>query len=357
MLSARAALAARPADHSHFPTMIEHHHWHPVASACDLGAAPLAAHLLGQPLVLWRGDAGRAHAFVDRCPHRGARLSLGRVEGGRLECPYHGWQFEGRGRCVHVPALPQFQPPAGHRAGAFDVQEAHGLLWVRLAAGPQGEGEGDAIAAGLPLPAFAAESDARLRKLNCGPYDVAASAPRIVENFLDMSHFGFVHEGWLGARDAAAIDDYRVEPTPTGLLATGCKAWQPQSNLHSTTAAQVEYTYEVTGPYAAVLTKLPESGTTAVEGWRESIALYICPVTPESSRVWFRLAVADFDSPDARLRDFQHTIFTQDQPVLESQEPRRLPLDLRAELHTAADKASSAYRRYLRGCGITFGTC
>ncbi|AVS95176.1 aromatic ring-hydroxylating dioxygenase subunit alpha [Paracidovorax avenae] len=325
--------------------MIEHHHWHPVALAEDVGAAPLAALLLDQPLVLWRDAAGAPHAFPDRCPHRGARLSLGRVHDGRLECPYHGWQFEGGGRCVHVPALPQFQPPAGHRVECFGVREAHGLVWVRLA-------PGDAA-----LPAFAAEDDARLRKLNCGPYDVAASAPRIVENFLDMSHFGFVHEGWLGARDAAAIDDYRVEPTPTGLLATGCKAWQPQSNLHSTAAAQVEYTYEVTAPYTAVLTKLPEAGTTAVGGWRESIALYICPVTPESSRVWFRLAVADFDSPDARLRDFQHTIFTQDQPVLESQQPRRLPLDLRAELHTAADKASSAYRRYLRGCGITFGVC
>jgi len=337
--------------------MIEHHHWHPVAAACDLGAAPLAAHLLGQPLALWRDDGGRAHAFADRCPHRGARLSLGRVEGGRLECPYHGWQFEGAGRCVHVPALPQFQPPAGHRAGAFGVQEAHGLVWVRLASRPEGEGADADADAGLPLPAFAAEGDARLRKLVCGPYDVAASAPRIVENFLDMSHFGFVHEGWLGARGAAAIDDYRVEPTPTGLLATGCKAWQPQSNLHSTAPAQVEYTYEVTGPYAAVLTKLPEAGTTAVEGWRESIALYICPVTPESSRVWFRLAVADFDAPDQKLRDFQHTIFTQDQPVLESQEPKRLPLNLRAELHTAADKASSAYRRHLKALGITFGTC
>ena len=172
-----------------------------------------------------------------------------------------------------------------------------------------------------------------------------------------LKRLSVVHEGWLGSRNATAIDDYRVEPTPTGLLATGCKAWQPQSNLHSTAPAQVEYTYEVTGPYAAVLTKIPEAGTTAIDGWRESIALFICPVTPVQSRVWFRLAVADFDSPDEKLQAFQHTIFTQDQPVLESQVPRRLPLDLRAELHTAADKASSAYRRFLRQSGITFGVC
>ena len=80
-------------------------------------------------------------------------------------------------------------------------------------------------------------------------------------------------------------------------------------------------------------------------------------MSPETGRVWFRLAVADFDSSDDKLRDFQHTIFMQDQPVLESQRPRCLPLDLRAELHTAADKASSAYRRHLKNLGITFGVC
>ena len=284
-------------------------------------------------------------AWPDRCPHRGARLSLGRVEAGHLECPYHGWQFAPSGLCIHVPALPSFTPPATHCVQAFEVREAHGLAWVRLAPGAS------------ELPAFPAESDARLRKLNCGPYAVATSAPRIVENFLDMAHFAFVHEGWLGARGASTIDDYRVEETPTGLRATQCKAWQPQSNLHSTAPAQVEYGYEVVAPYTAVLTKVPESGTTAVADWREAIALFIAPVDAERSLCWFRLAVADFDSPDEKLRAFQDTIFRQDQPVLESQQPRRLPLDLRAELHTSADRASSAYRRFLSRQGITFGTC
>ena len=305
--------------------------------------APFPARLLAEDLVLWRDREGGVHAWPDRCPHRGARLSLGRVEDGHLEGPYHGWQFAASGQCVHVPALPAVTPPPPHGVKAVDVREAHGLVWVRLA-----PGEDD-------LPAFAAESDSRLRKLNCGPYTVEASAPRIVENFLDMAHFGFVHEGWLGARSATAIDEYRVEDTPTGLRATQCKAWQPQSNLHSTAPAQVEYTYEVTAPYTAVLTKIPEIGTTAVADWRESIALFIAPVDEERSTVWFRLAVADFDSSDGKLRAFQDTIFRQDQPVLESQRPKRLPLDLRAELHTSADRASSAYRRHLSRVGITFG--
>jgi phenylpropionate dioxygenase-like ring-hydroxylating dioxygenase large terminal subunit len=323
--------------------MIERQHWHPVAAAEAVAAQPFAARLLGEDLVLWRDEQGAVHAWPDRCPHRGAKLSLGRVDGGRLECPYHGWQFEGSGRCVQVPALPNFTPPATHCVQTFAARESCGLVWVRLDDGNE------------DLPAFAAEADARLRKLNCGPYPVETSAPRIVENFLDMAHFAFVHEGWLGERGASAIDDYRVEETPSGLRATQCKAWQPQSNLHSTAPAQVEYTYEVTAPYSAVLTKIPEAATVAVPDWRESIALFLCPADAERSVAWFRLAVADFESPDEKLREFQDTIFRQDQPVLESQSPKRLPLDLRAELHTPADRASSAYRRYLSRLGITFG--
>ncbi len=70
--------------------------------------------------------------------------------------------------------------------------------------------------------------------------------------------------------------------------------------------------------------------------------------------------MTDFDSPDAALQAFQHTIFSQDQPVLESQSPKRLPISDQApvqELHSAADRSASAYRRHLRALGITHGVC
>ena len=197
--------------------MIERSWWHPVIAADELGGAPLAARLLGEDLVLWRDASGAAHAFANRCPHRGTKLSLGRVvEGGtRLECPYHGWQFEATGQCALIPALPDFTPPPSHRACHFEALEAHGLVWLRLQNSD------------TALPAFEAEHDPHLRKLLCGPYTVAASAPRIVENFLDMAHFGFVHEGWLGDRAHTALADYRIEPTPAGFVASGCQALQP----------------------------------------------------------------------------------------------------------------------------------
>ena len=340
--------------------MIEETHWHPVALCDDVVHQPLAVTLLQRDVVLWRDASGSVHAWADQCPHRGARLSMGQVVDGRLECAYHGWQFAPGGRCVHVPALPAFAPPESHCARTYRACEKYGLVWVQIA-----QAIGTVADAGSGVPEFAAEDDTHLRKLNCGPYDVATSASRIVENFLDMAHFGFVHEGSLGIRSAAAIDDYTVEATAHGLRATQCRAWQPQSSLNALAASQVEYTYEVTAPFSAMLTKLPDPASAAGVGLdpvpgpgrSEAIALFICPLTPETSRVWFRLAMADFASTGEKLRDFQHAIFMQDKPILESQNPKRLPLDMRAELHTRADKASSAYRKHLKQLGITFGVC
>lgn len=324
--------------------MIEETLWHPVAASPSVAERPLGVRLLSRDLVLWRDVEGTVHVFPDRCPHRGTRLSLGRVlhdeKGSRLECPYHGWQFDGAGACKAIPALPDFTPPAGHGTCVFEARERHGLVWLRLQPGDS------------EPSAFGAEGEPRLRKLLCGPYDVQASAPRVVENFLDLAHFGFVHDGWLGDRAHTRLDDYRITPTADGFVADGCGAWQPQSNRLSTEGSQVAYRYELTGPYAALLSKMPEQQ----DGYEDVIGLFVCPVDPESCRVWFRMAVTDFDSSDEQLRAFQDTIFRQDQPVLESQDPKRLPLS-GGEVHCAADRSSAAYRRFLADRGITFGVC
>ena len=328
--------------------MIEATLWHPVAESTSLTDAPLPARLLGHDVVLWRDNFGRAHAWADRCPHRGTRLSLGRVlhtdDGSRIECPYHGWQFASEGACRLIPALPDFTPPASHTACTHEAHEAHGLVWVRLQASHS-----------LP-PTFDAEHDARLRKLLCGPYDVQTSAPRIIENFLDLAHFGFVHEGLLGDRAHTQLAAYRIDPTANGFIAQDCQAWQPQSNRLSAEGSLVDYRYELTGPYTAQLTKLPR----AQDGYQDVIGLFVCPIEPERSRVWFRVALTDFDSSDEELRQFQDTIFMQDQPVLESQRPKLLPIRPQSdggEVHCAADRSSAAYRRFLSERGITFGVC
>lgn len=318
--------------------MVERDHWWPVALADDVGAAPVPVTLLDEPLVLWRDGAGAVQAFADRCPHRGARLSLGAVVEGQLQCPYHGWRFDGQGQCQRVPALPGFTPPADHRAVRYAVTVAHGLLWVCL---------GEPVADGPPpLPALPA------RCVLHGPFDVATSAPRAVENFLDTAHFAFVHAGWLGDPAHGEVPHHTLVHTPDGRpVVPDYPAWQPRASASAAGGAWVRYRYEVLSPYAALLHKRPDG-----EGPTDAYVLWASPQQPEACRVWFAQYTSDTDTPDEVLRAFQATIFAQDRPILESQTPKRLPLDGRERM-CAADRLSAAYRRYLREQGITFGVC
>jgi len=142
-----------------------------------------------------------------------------------------------------------------------------------------------------------------------------------------------------------------------GFKLINAQAWQPQSSALASGGAMVAYTYEVGHPYAAVLTKVPGADSGVKPGYEESIALFIQPVQAEQSRVWFRMALADFELPAEKVLDFQNTIFLQDKPVLESQRPRLLPLKPGAESFVAVDKGSAAYRRLLQQLNVTFGVC
>src|SRR4051794_13456015 len=77
--------------------------WHPVGFADELGTEPKRVRLLGEDLVVWRDSKGEPHALRDLCIHRGTALSLGRVVGDRLMCPYHGWQYGSGGGCKPKP--------------------------------------------------------------------------------------------------------------------------------------------------------------------------------------------------------------------------------------------------------------
>lgn len=318
--------------------------WHPVAAASAIAkGAVVPAQLLDMPLALWRDGVGELHAWEDRCPHRGTRFSIGSVEGDSLRCAYHGWTFDGAGKCTHIPALPALgEASLKARALTFAVRERHGLVWACLGQ----------PAAGLPL--FPECEDARLRTVNCGPYEVRASAPRVVENFLDMAHFAFVHEGILGEKEQAAIAGYTVELFDDPLYGAGvwarqCSAWQPQPSRLAAGGSQVEYSYRVMRPLSAILTKRTDSGIA------DAIGLHAQPLTETLTRAWIVMALTDFDSSDEALRHFQDTIFTQDLPILENQLPQRLPLAPGAEVSVACDRMSLAYRGYLKQQGLRYG--
>lgn len=317
------------------PTLLND--WHVVARSQDMVPGTVyRARLLGEDLVLWRSN-GRVLVWQDLCIHRGARLSMGRIENDRLVCPYHGWEYDATGRCVRIPAHPNQIPPTKARVQPYVAEERYGLVWVCL-----GEPRND-------IPRFAEWDDPSYRKIACGPYRYHASGPRAVENFLDVAHFPFVHEGYLGARERPEIQDYEVEATPEGIVARNIPIWQPNPD-GSGVGATVSYTYWVLRPLTAYLSKED------TQGRRFAIFFTVTPVEELESLAWMWMVMNYGDDlPEAELRAFQDQVTAQDVPVVESQRPERLPLDLQAELHLRSDRMAIAYRKWLKELGLTFG--
>jgi len=197
----------------------------------------------------------------------------------------------------------------------------------------------------------AAEAGRRL--VPCGGVQVRTSALRVVENFLDIAHFPFVHTGILGAEPHTEVAPYEVEITPDTdeVLATRVKFHQPQAARSATAGILVGYIYRVPAPNIAILYKTCPARPEA----RDVIAIFVQPLDEESCMVWAWMALFDDDAPLAGLVQFQQEIFLQDRCILENQVPRKLPLDARAEISTRADRTSVTYRRWLKQRGYTYG--
>ncbi len=191
------------------------------------------------------------------------------------------------------------------------------------------------------------------RNLHTASLGVHVSAPRAIENFLDLGHFPFVHPGLLGSEPYTEVKPYEVTVTlEDGVTATRCRFYQPRSAAFATEGFEVEYVYRVPHPYCSVLYKRnPEFADRM-----DVIALFVQPVTEERIRAHLFVSLLDRVSTDAEIRSFQQTIFAQDKPILENQRPKRLPLDPHAELPTRADASSLAYRRWLRDRDVRYGT-
>ena len=106
--------------------------WYPVIPLEHLRAGPQRFELLGQGLALFLDAAGRPAALEDRCCHRSARLSLGKVCGDFLACAYHGWQYDRSGQCVLMPQLPEQKPGPQRRVKSFRCESRYGYAWVAL---------------------------------------------------------------------------------------------------------------------------------------------------------------------------------------------------------------------------------
>ncbi|WP_237155508.1 aromatic ring-hydroxylating oxygenase subunit alpha [Oryzibacter oryziterrae] len=229
---------------------------------------------------------------------------------------------------------------AGGRA--LPVRQRYGFVWTTLGA-PTGEV--------FDIPE-ADEPDRRT--VNCGVVAVKASGLRIIENFLDMAHFPFVHTNVLGAEPHTEVKHYKAEirRDVDEVWATECSFFQPQAALSSADGADVGYVYRVPTPFNTLLYKSSPNS----DNRDDLICLFVQPLDPDRCRAHPIMFLIDDVSSTAALVQFQQMIFLQDRIILENQRPVLLPLEARLEIPTRADASSIAYRRWLKEKGVKYGT-
>ena len=160
-------------------------YWYIAAPSSELKRTPIQRSVEGDPLVLYRDSKGVPHALLDRCAHRGMALSRGRVSDDCIQCPYHGWAYDGQGTLKHVPALSRHATlPHVRSMRSHPVVEQDDHLWVWV---------------GAQTPTKGPDRFPNLGKEGWGHFFMHttfhAPVELCLENFLDVPHTIFVHPG------------------------------------------------------------------------------------------------------------------------------------------------------------------
>ena len=184
--------------------------WYVACLSRELGARrPIARTVYEQHLVLYRDASGKAVCLPDRCLHRNAPLAAGRIREGCLVCPYHGWTYDGAGNVTEIPS--EGNAPRSHfRLLPVPTLEQDGCIWIWC-----GDGPPDPSAPPFRCP----HADDREWISYFMITDFANEVTHLAENFMDVPHTAFVHEGWFRRRTRARVP-IRVERGATDVLVT-----------------------------------------------------------------------------------------------------------------------------------------
>ncbi len=309
-------------------------HWHAVARSSDLAATPLSRRLLERDLVLYRASDGGVVAAPDRCPHREAPLTLGCVDDGKLRCAYHGWEFGAAGALVKVPsALPGVPVPPTGSLKPFHVQERYGLVWVCL-----DEPEAD-------VPCISHDSRPEFRRINNPVQHWTTSAMRLSDNFMDYTHFPFVHTGTFGTNLDPVVPRFEIEQ-----LDDGWCGYQYEVDVDNPDTAQA-----ISGQTAKVLHRRMSTAFTLPFAVRSTIhyetglehILLLLAAPIDDVNCYFTFVVwrnDDFSVSAEEVIAFDRAIGEEDRRMLE-RIPGVLPLSQTGVVSVQADKGSVEWRR------------
>ncbi|MEI7703339.1 MAG: aromatic ring-hydroxylating dioxygenase subunit alpha [Deltaproteobacteria bacterium] len=297
--------------------------WTPVLPSRRLKHSPVGIRLAGEKIVLFRGKDGAIGALVDRCPHRGVELSLGKVgEDGCLACPFHGWRFGADGTARLVPLNPDAKL---ERLGAtaLPVREIGELLWIYTAA--------ESPPAEPVAPEALVEPGWRRTYLevtwNC-------HWTRAMENMLDTPHLPFVHRSTIGRQLARIM-------TPSSRLEIDWEEMPWGGRQHARMDGKGELAWlDFHRPNMMAL-HIP------IPGRRFRMHALVLPVDDRTTRLIVASARDFLTLPllDPIFNKMNAIVAGQDQAVVESSDPVEVPV-AGEEVSVATDRATLHFRKY-----------
>lgn len=313
------------------------HFWHPVCTLAEFersqpsGHGPMAVTLLGEQVVLARLN-GKIVAAADRCAHRSAKLSLGKVcnKNGEdfIQCPYHGWEYDKSGTCKLVPACPDKSIPPRAKVSTFDCEVKYDIVWVRL----------DNSFDCTEIPYLADWDNPNMQVIVADSYIWNTVAERRWENFTDFSHFAFVHPGTLYDPFFASHPTVLVNRVD-GELQFKLAPPREMDGIPEE-APMGDFDYRCTMPYSINL---------EIKLWRDDSRFILwttaCPVDEKTCRNFMIIVREKDGQPDHMHLAFQKRVLEEDQPIIQSQWPAEISS---GEISVATDKVSIQYRKWHR---------
>ena len=326
--------------------------WYAAGWSSDFGETLETRTLLNEQIVFYRIADGSLRATEDRCPHRLAALSEGRVEGDNLRCMYHGLLFAPDGQCIRIPGQQTIPPSV--RVRTFPVVERHSVAWIWM-------GDTDAADPGL-IPDFQGPDHPDWAMIP-GRMDYNANAQLIIDNLLDLSHIAWVHAASFGAGDPAMAEAWAEMPVSISTIDRGVRVqrWASDSPLPPYMAVTAgdrgdiltSYDFLVPGIFL-LKTMIYASGTAAAlvhGGTPEQPPLYqsfscqaVTPLTDRTACYFFGFGPqSDHPEQAVAYRDLAVAAFTEDRTMIEAQQ-RVIDADPgRRMLPLAMDGATKRY--------------
>ena len=326
--------------------------WYAMEESKNLTAEePIKIRRLNQDFALWRDSEGKAHCVHDVCVHRGGSLGKGKIYDNCVQCPYHGWRFNGQGDCEYIPSLGKDNQKIPQRAkvDAYPTQEIDGVIFAFLGDLPEEE-RPPLMHAGRNFEGM--EYDPKKWRFTAMGWDVESNYERCVENGIDPSHNEFVHPSH--GHGAQNLDEYSVPSYDVKHHEWGQGFWV-DFNARAPREGSVVSQSGSEGGKLKVGTghNGPNSVYTYIhitsENWAHQY-LYETPVNSKLTRA-INVSMVNFvddDTPDEDINAMNEYIASQDVVVLNEIEPKVTPSSAKLEVMTPSDKCVVEYRRWLK---------